>query len=90
MATKQKELGEWTDKPPAAVQEAVDDYVKAMRAKGRSQAKLNTAKETCIEKMVGAGVKRVRVEDEDGKPKWLLAEDSTKLKFEKITENGEA
>lgn len=87
---KQKELGEWTEKPPAAVQEAVDDYVKAMRAKGRALGKLNTAKDVCIEQMLAADVHRVRVEDEDGKPKWLIAEDLTKLKFEKITENGEA
>lgn len=55
------QLGDWLDEVPEAVQDAADEYDKAHSAKTKAQGKLNTAKDTLIEKMREAGVKKVRI-----------------------------
>lgn len=83
---KQVELanGEWKEKPPEEVQNAVDAYQKAVRANSRAAAKKRGADEACRSAMKRHNIHRVRVEDEDGKPRFLVCDPTEKLKFETI------
>lgn len=62
---KQQELaqGEWGDKVPEAVQEAVDSYVEAKRALGTARGNTNTARDVVIQKMLEHKVPRVRIDE---------------------------
>lgn len=72
---------DWEEQIPEPVADAVDEYVKAMRAKNKATAKETSAKETCIEAMREHGVGTVKI-DEGKKVLRLVEED--KLKTEKI------
>ena len=71
----------WGDDVPEPVQEAVDSYVKAMRAKNAAKKKEDAAKIACIESMKEHKVPRVRIDE--GK-KWLVCDQEDKLKTESI------
>lgn len=81
---KQKVLadrdGEIGDKVPEEVQEAVDDYMTALRAKNKAQGKVNEAMEAAIESMRSHSIERVLI---DNGQKVLVLEDKPKLKTEK-------
>lgn len=59
--TPKGQLGDWLEEVPEAVQEAADAYDKAHTAKSKASGKLNTAKESLIEKAKAHGCKRVPV-----------------------------
>ena len=77
----------WGDDVPEAVQDAVEEYVKQLRATNKAREKANSAKDTCIAVMKEHGIERVRI-DEGGK--WLICKDEPKLKTEKIKQQDEA
>ncbi|SFH97764.1 hypothetical protein [Planctomicrobium piriforme] len=72
---------DWVEDVPAPVQDAVDEYMKRLRAKHRATELVNSAKENCISIMKEHGIKQVRI---DEGAKWLKVEDEPKLKTEKI------
>jgi len=72
---------EWNDDIPEAVAEAVDEYLKNMRAKNKLAEKERLARETCIEVMKEHGIKKLRIDD--GK-QWLECEDTNRLKTRKV------
>lgn len=72
---------EWNDEIPEAVAEAVDEYLKNMRAKNKLAEKERLARETCIEVMKEHGIKKLRIDD--GK-QWLECEDTNRLKTRKV------
>lgn len=85
VSTKQPELagGEWGDKVPKAVQDAVDEYVEAMREQSDALNRRNHAKEEALTAMRKHGVSKVRIPDEDGnltKMLELSTEDTLKVK----------
>lgn len=78
--------GEWREKPPKQVQDAVDEYRRCLRAKNKANGAFNSSRENALDAMRAHDVKRIRVQDENGKWKWLVVVDDQKLKLEKITE----
>ena len=54
---------DWEDTIPEPVAAAVDDYVKAMRAKNKATEKVRNAKEVCIERMVEHEITAVRIDE---------------------------
>lgn len=83
-AAKQKVLadrdGEIGDQVPEEVQDAVDEYMAALRAKNKAQGKVNGAKEDAVTAMRAHGITRVMI---DNGEQWLKLEDDPKLKTEK-------
>jgi hypothetical protein len=78
------QLGDWGDKVPKGVQDAADAYDKAHTAKTKAQGSLNTAKETLVEKMRAAGVKKVRIRNGE---KFLKISSTDKITYEKPQED---
>lgn len=54
---------DWEDTIPEPVAAAVDDYVKAMRAKNKATEKVRNAKEVCIDRMVEHEITAVRIDE---------------------------
>lgn len=80
---KQKRLDEdWADKVPAAVQEAADNYIAALAAKGKACGKFNTAKDTLMSVMHEGKCRKVRVTYKDSE-KIIELEDLEKIKLRK-------
>jgi len=72
---------EWQDEIPEPVNVAVDEYLKAMRAKNKLAEKERLTREKCIETMKEHGIKKLRIDD--GK-QWLECEDTNRLKTRKV------
>ena len=72
---------EWNDEIPEPVAEAVDEYLKNMRASGKLTEKVRVTREKCIEIMKEHGIKKLRIDD--GK-QWLECEDTNKLVTRKV------
>jgi len=72
---------DWADEIPEPVSEAVDDYLRKMRAKHKLAEQERSAREVCIERMKKHGVKELRIDD--GK-NWLECEDEAKFKTRKV------
>lgn len=54
---------DWEEQIPEPVGAAVDDYVKAMRAKNKATEKVRNTKEVCIDRMVEHGITAVRIDE---------------------------
>lgn len=74
---------QWVDQVPEEVVDAVETYVKAMRAKTRAKNKEDSAKIRVIESMKEHGIKRVRIDDGT---KWLIYDPKDAVKTESIQE----
>ena len=72
---------EWNDEIPEPVSEAVDEYLKNMRAKNKLAEKERLSREKCIEVMKEHDIKKLRIDD--GK-QWLECEDTNKLTTRKV------
>ena len=87
VSTKQPELaeGEWGDKVPKPVQDAVDEYVDAMREQSDALERRNRMYDEALNAMRKHGVTKVRIPDEDGKlTKMISLESEDKLKVKKL------
>ena len=84
---KQLELanGEFGDKVPKAVQDAVDEYVDAMREQSEALNLRNRMYDEALAAMRKHGIKKVRIPDEEGKlTKMIELESEDKLKVKKL------
>lgn len=72
---------EWSDDIPEEVAEAVDEYLKSMRAKNKLAEKERLTRDKCIEVMKEHGIKKLRIDD--GK-QWLECEDTNRQKTRKV------
>lgn len=78
----QRALNEdWVDKPPEVVQQAVDDYLRAMRQKNKFTEQTRVAKEKAIELMKQAGITKLQIDE--GK-QWLEVEAKDNLRTRKV------
>ena len=77
------QLGDWLEEIPEDVQNAADAYDKAHTAKSKADGKLNTAKESLIDKMRERKIKRVRVRNG---AKFLVLGATAKVVYEKPAE----
>lgn len=80
------QLGDWRDKVPKEVQDAVDEYMQLYRDANKARLLKNAAEDRCKAVMREHGVERVPI-DELGK--YLVAAEVTKLKTQKIKEETE-
>lgn len=73
------------DKPPKAVEEAAELYLKYKRSVASNREKMNAALDDLIEKMKKAGIKEFLVDD--GEKKLILTEkDQVQVKARKASE----
>lgn len=72
---------EWVDKPPEVVQQAVDDYLRAMRQKNKFTEQTRHAKDKAIELMKQNGITKLRIDE--GK-QWLEVEAKDNLRTRKV------
>lgn len=87
VSTKQPELadGEWGDKVPKAVQDAVDEYVDAMREQSEALDLRNRMYDEALSAMRKHGITKVRIPDEDGNlTKMIELSSEDKLKVKKL------
>ena len=80
------QLGDWRDKVPKEVQDAVDEYMQLYRDANKARLLKNAAEDRCKAVMREHGVERVPI-DELGK--YLVASEVTKLKTQKIKDQEE-
>lgn len=80
------QLGDWRDKVPKEVQDAVDEYMQLYRDANKARLLKNAAEDRCKAVMREHGVERVPI-DELGK--YLVASEITKLKTQKIKDDEE-
>lgn len=75
------QLGDWKQVLPKEVQDAVDEYVEAMRESNEASGRKTAARDKCIEMMEAHEIERVEIDDGG---KFLVCERVQKLKTEKI------